>query len=67
MDKRQYKISRLYPVPQTGPILGLCCSPIGRSTILYEVGTQAPIPKAKDYGYIVFRKRDCCSGAVGNK
>lgn len=66
MDKRQYKMSRLYPLPQTSKVLGSCCSPIGRSTMLYEIGTMAPVPQSKDYGYMVFRKRDCCSGVVGN-
>jgi conjugal transfer pilus assembly protein TraU len=64
MDKRQYKISRHYPLAETEKIAGLCCAPIGRSTILSESGTQAPIPQANDYGYMIMRKRDCCAGAV---
>lgn len=66
MNKRQYKISRIYPLPQTEQINGLCCSPIGRSTLLQETGSQAPIPQAKDFGYQIFRKRDCCAGAILN-
>ena len=64
MNKKQYKISRLYPLPQTAKIAGLCCSPIGRTTILSEIGVQSPVPKAKDLGYIIYRKRDCCAGIV---
>jgi len=64
MDKREYKISRLYPFPSQS-VLGKCCSPIGRSTILDETGTQAPLTSMKDFGYAIFRKRDCCSGVIG--
>ena len=67
MDKRQYKISRLYPLPQTSKINGLCCSPIGRSTVLVEPGTQIPTNKFKDFGYTVYRKRDCCAGVISPK
>lgn len=66
MNKKQYKVSRIFPLPQTALVNGTCCSPIGRSTVLVEPGTQAPVPQSKDFGYMVFRKRDCCSGAVGN-
>ena len=64
MDKKQYKISRLFPVPQTSKIAGLCCSPIGRSTLLAETMSQGPTTKFKDFGYIVYRKRDCCAVIV---
>lgn len=66
MDKREYKLTRLLPFPEP-KILGGCCQPIGRSTILSESGTQAPTPSMKDFGYAIFRKRDCCSGVIGNK
>lgn len=62
MDKRQYKITRLFPKPQTAKINGKCCDPIGRSTILGQSSTEAPTSEAKDYGYAIFRKRDCCTG-----
>ena len=62
MDKRQYKLQRLYPRPQTLKINGKCCDPIGRSTILSESGTEAPLTSFRDFGYAIFRKRDCCSG-----
>lgn len=63
MDKRQYKFQRLAPFPQTQKIGGNCCDPIGRSTILIESGTEAPASVFRDFGYVLFRKRDCCSGA----
>ncbi|WP_301338989.1 TraU family protein, partial [Klebsiella pneumoniae] len=58
MDKRQYKLTRLYPKPETAKIAGKCCSPIGRSTILTASNTEFPLPGYKDFGYGIFRKRD---------
>ena len=63
MDKRQYKLQRLAPKPQTQKINGKCCDPIGRTTILTESNTEPPLSSFKDFGYAIFRKRDCCSGA----
>lgn len=65
MDKRQYKIQRLFPLPQTTKVNGRCCDPIGRSVLTSESMTQTPLPGWKDFGYAIFRKRDCCSGVVG--
>ncbi len=62
MDKRQYKFERLLPFPQTKKIAGKCCDPMGRSTLLVESATEAPLSSFKDFGYAIFRKRDCCSG-----
>lgn len=65
MKKRQYKLQRLFPTPNTvKQPLGGCCSPIGRNTMLTEKGTQLPVEGYKDFGYAVFRKRDCCAGVV---
>lgn len=65
MKKRQYKLQRLFPTPSTSKgLLGGCCTPIGRSTALRETNTQLPLEGYKDFGYAVFRKRDCCSGVV---
>ena len=62
MEKRAYKISRTYYVPQR-KIAGRCCDPFGRMTDLAEIGAEIPI-YGKDMGYTIFRKRHCCQGAV---
>ncbi|ABO59514.1 MULTISPECIES: TraU family protein [Caballeronia] len=67
MDKRQYKFTRLYPIPQTAKINGRCCDPIGRSTILTQTNTELPMPGWRDFGYAIFRKRDCCGGAIAGQ
>ncbi len=63
MDKTQYKYQMTYPVPQTTKIAGQCCQPFGRSTILWEAGKEFPV-KGEDFSYLIFRKRDCCQGAI---
>lgn len=60
MDKRQYKTSMTYPIPQTG---SNCCQPLGRSTMFWGAGREYPV-KGEDFNYAVFRKRDCCQGAI---
>ena len=65
MKKKQYKMQRIFPVPFTAKLpLGGCCTPIGRETAMSESFTQAPVPGFKDFGYAIFRKRDCCAGVV---
>jgi conjugal transfer pilus assembly protein TraU len=68
MDKRQYKYSMIYPVPQAsanengigagGSVMG-CCQPFGRSTLLWGAGRELP-KIGEDFAYGIFRKRDCC-------
>ena len=57
MDKRQYKTSRTFPFADN------LCTPISRPLLLQEIGTAAP--QYKDYGYFIFRKKDCCSTVAG--
>jgi conjugal transfer pilus assembly protein TraU len=56
MDKRQYKTNRTFPFPDN------MCTPIGRPLMIQEKG--AARPQDKDYGYFIFRKKDCCAPAV---
>lgn len=63
MDKTGYKYQMLYPVPQTRKIAGKCCQPLGRSTVLWGAGREYPI-KGEDFAYQIFRKRNCCQGAI---
>lgn len=64
MDKTIYKYQMLYPVPQTKKIMGRCCQPFGRSTILWGAGKEIPFI-GEDFVYQIFRKRNCCQGAFG--
>lgn len=64
MDKTNYKYHMLYPVPQTRKINGKCCQPLGRSEIKWGAGREFPFA-GEDFAYQIFRKRNCCQGAVG--
>jgi conjugal transfer pilus assembly protein TraU len=68
MDKREYKYTMLFPVPQaemkdngigSGGALLACCQPFGRTTLLWGSGRELPF-KGEDFAYGIFRKRDCC-------
>ena len=62
MDRTQYRMQMLHPVPGTERIDGQCCHPLGRSTILWGAGKSYPGP-GEDFAYQFFRKRNCCAGA----
>ena len=64
MDKSNYKYQMLFPVPQTQKIAGRCCQPYGRTTTVWGAGKEFPY-KGEDFSYMVFRKRNCCQGAIG--
>lgn len=48
-------------LPSITESLGLnkCCQPLGRTTQLWGAGKEIPY-KGEDFGYIIYRKRDCC-------
>jgi conjugal transfer pilus assembly protein TraU len=63
MDKRNYKMQMIYPVPNTQKVAGRCCQPLGRSTAVWGAGKEYPIA-GEDFAYMMFRKRNCCQGAI---
>jgi conjugal transfer pilus assembly protein TraU len=60
MDKRNYKLQMLYPIPNTAKIDGRCCQPYGRTTAVWGAGKEFPV-SGEDFVYQVFRKRNCCA------
>jgi conjugal transfer pilus assembly protein TraU len=52
--KSQYKTQMVYPIPTTNG-----CQPLGRSEILWGAGKEFPY-KGEDFGYLIWRKRNCC-------
>lgn len=62
MDKKNYKMSMLFPRPQTDKIDGRCCQPYGRTTAIWGAGRTYPV-KGEDFSYLIFRKRNCCATA----
>jgi len=63
MKKSNYKYQMVWPSRSTSKIDGKCCSPYGRTTILWQAGKQYPMG-GEDFAYQIFRKRDCCMGAL---
>lgn len=61
MDKANYKAQLTYPVPNTQKVLGRCCQPYGRTTLVWGAGKEIPYV-GEDFAYQVFRKRSCCAG-----
>ncbi len=52
--KSQYRVQMLYPAPTTHQ-----CFPLGATELLWQAGREFPY-KGEDFGYMVWRKRDCC-------
>jgi conjugal transfer pilus assembly protein TraU len=59
IDRRAYKTQMLYPIPNTNTVSGKCCQPLGATSATWRAAKEYPI-KGEDFGYLVFRKRNCC-------
>lgn len=57
IKKSQYKLQMIYPIPDAKG--KLACNPLGFQTFLSERGKEFPY-KGEDFGYLVFRKKNCC-------
>ena len=62
MDKTQYKMQMVYPIPNTFKDAGQCCQPFGRTTMVWGAGKEFPVA-GEDFSYQLFRKRNCCASA----
>lgn len=58
MDKRQYRFQLTNPVQHVSG--QFTCPPIGRTSVPYESLKTLPV-KGEDLGFLVWRKRNCCS------
>ena len=57
IKKTQYKTQMTYPRPTTrGP---LACNPLGRTEVFWGSGREFPY-QGEDFGYLIWRKRNCC-------
>ncbi|AKM12207.1 conjugal transfer pilus assembly protein TraU [Croceicoccus naphthovorans] len=58
MRKQQYRLQMTNPIPT---VKGrYACAPIGATTIIPHTGKSFPV-KGEDFGYLVWRKRNCCA------
>lgn len=60
MDKSQYKSQITFPITGQNKHGELACNPYGRTTLLWESGKSFPYD-GEDFGYLVWRKRNCCA------
>jgi conjugal transfer pilus assembly protein TraU len=60
IKKSQYRTQLTFPVPMNMPGLINGCQPMGRTNVLYDSGKEIPI-KGENFGYLLWRKRDCCA------
>lgn len=58
IKKTQYRIQMTYPIPQTQT-----CLPLGHTDLTWHSGKHYPY-QGEDFGYLVWRKRDCCLRAM---
>jgi conjugal transfer pilus assembly protein TraU len=55
LPKSRYRYQMVNPLPTTN-----ACYPLGRATSLWEAGHEYPF-KGEDFGYLIWRKRNCCA------
>jgi len=58
MPKDRYRYQMIYPYAATSKRFG--CKPFGASTVFWEAGKEYPV-KGEDFGYLIWRKRNCCA------
>lgn len=54
IKKSQYRLQMTYPIPETKS-----CKRIGQTVMLWQGGKEYPV-FGEDFGFLVWRKRDCC-------
>ena len=55
--KDQYKLQMTYPFVTKDS--KMACNPIGRTTFFWGTNKEYPI-KGEDFGYLIWRRRNCC-------
>ena len=57
IKKSQYRSQLTIPTPMIGP---KGCKQLGKSNVLYDSMKEIPV-KGEDFGWLVWRKRNCCA------
>ncbi len=56
LPKSRYRYQMVNPIPTVTPY---GCQPFGRTTMLWGSALESPI-STENYGYLIWRKRNCC-------
>jgi len=54
IKKSQYRFQMVYPIPVTND-----CYPMGHTELFWQGGREFPY-NGSDFGYLIWRRRDCC-------
>jgi conjugal transfer pilus assembly protein TraU len=54
IKKSQYRYQMTFPVAETSS-----CKRLGQTEVTWQSGREFPV-KGEDFGYLIWRKRDCC-------
>ena len=54
IQKSQYRLQMTYPIPEVHS-----CKKIGETETTWQSGREFPV-KGEDFGYLIWRKRECC-------
>ena len=57
-EKSAYRLQMTFPVAETKN-----CKRIGQSEVTWQAGKEFPI-KGEDFSYLIWKKRECCLGAI---
>ena len=57
--KSQYKFQLLYPIPNTSNGLGPCCSPLGRTQMIWGLAKTYPV-EGDDFVFLLWKLQRCC-------
>lgn len=54
IKKSQYRLQMTYPIPEVSS-----CKKIGETEVTWQTAREFPV-KGEDFGYLIWRKRNCC-------
>jgi len=54
IKKSQYRLQMTYPIPEFSS-----CKRIGQTEVFWQAGREYPV-WGEDFGFLIWRKRDCC-------
>lgn len=57
--KSQYKFQLLYPIPNYQGPLGSCCSPMGRTSMMWGNSKEVPAV-GEDFVWLMWKLQNCC-------
>lgn len=57
--KSQYKFQLLYPIPSFRSVIGSCCYPMGRTSMMWGNAKEVPAV-GEDFVFLMWKLQNCC-------